>query len=166
MKFSIRNVLALAVLAGMATASAGIEVPGPPESSDAPDATIAFSGGVVAVGAGYQWVRGTLSYRGQTYGFHVRGVSILDIGAAHISGAGQVFNLKTLQDFEGNYAGTSFGSAVPRGASLALVKNEHGVTIRARSVVSGVRLNFSGNGMHIKLDLPPSVQVPHSEVTS
>jgi hypothetical protein len=81
----------------------------------------------------------------------------MDIGAAKIAGVGEVFNLNFLADFEGDYAGSTFGSAVSRGASLALIKNEKGVTIRARSKVSGVRFNFSGNGMRIRLTAPPKV---------
>jgi hypothetical protein len=118
------------------------------------DGSITISGGVVALGIGYEWARGTLVYQGRAYPFWVRGVSVMDIGAAKIVGSGEVFNLKSLADFEGNYAGTTFGSAVSQGASLGLIKNEHGVSIRARSTVSGVRFNFSGNGIRIRFTTP------------
>jgi len=157
-----RSVRSLVAALGLAVASvcAGAGAPAPTEALGEPDATIAISGGVIAVGIGYEWARGTLTYRGNTVPFWVRGVSVMDIGAAKIAGVGEVFNLKTLADFAGNYAGTTFGSAVSHGASLALIKNEKGVTIRARSTISGVRFNFSGNGMRIRLTAPPK---PESE---
>ena len=37
----------------------------------------------------------------------------------------------------------------------SLLKNAKGVTIRARSSVSGVRFNFSGNGFRIRFTTPP-----------
>lgn len=107
------------------------------------------------MGVGYEWARGVLEFNGRTYPFWVRGISVMDVGAAKIVGSGEVFDLKSLADFEGAYAGSTFGSAVSRGASLGLMKNDKGVTIRMRSAVAGIRFNFSGNGMRIKLTPPP-----------
>jgi hypothetical protein len=149
MRPSIRNLIAVLVLAGSA-ASAGSDSPALMMAPEVADGSITISGGVVALGVGYEWARGTLVYQGRPYPFWVRGLSVMDIGAAKITGRGEVFNLKSLSDFEGDYAGTTFGSAVAHGASLALIKNENGVTIRARSTVSGVRFNFSGNGIRIR----------------
>jgi hypothetical protein len=157
MRPSIRSLIAALMLTGRA-AMAGNDSPPPPMAAPAiADGTITISGGVVALGFGYEWARGTLIYQGRAYPFWVRGVSVMDIGAAKIVGSGEVFNLKALANFEGNYAGTTFGSAVSQGASLALIKNDSGVTIRARSTVSGVRLNFSGNGIRIRFTTPPKV---------
>ncbi len=134
----------------MLLVSAGPVLAPAAEDTGTPDAVLTISGGVVALGVGYEWARGTLVYQGRSIPFLIRGVSVMDLGAARIAGTGEVFHLKSLADFEGNYAGSTFGSAVSRGASLALLKNEHGVTIRTRSAVSGVRFNFSGNDVRIK----------------
>jgi hypothetical protein len=146
---AVKTLLA-ALLLVSATASAGPVLDPPAADPGPPDAVLTISGGVVALGVGYEWARGTLVYQGRSIPFLVRGVSVLDVGAAKIAGTGEVFHLKALADFEGNYAGSTFGSAVSRGASFALLKNERGVTIRVRSAVSGVRFNFSGNGMRIR----------------
>jgi hypothetical protein len=150
----IRSLAAVAMLAS-ASASPGSDSPPAMVSPEVANGSITISGSVVALGIGYEWASGTLIYQGRAYPFRVRGLSVMDIGAAKITGAGEVFNLKSLADFEGDYAGTTFGSAVSHGASLALIKNEHGVSIRARSTVSGVRLNFSGNGIRIRFTTPP-----------
>lgn len=150
---SIRSLILALMLAG-GTAVAGNDSP-PPIAVDAvPDGSITLSGGVVALGVGYEWGRGTLVYQGRAYPFQVRGLSVMEIGAAKITGTGEVLNLKSLADFEGTYAGTTFGSALSHGASLALIKNENGVIIRARSTVSGIRFNFSGNGIRIRFTPP------------
>jgi hypothetical protein len=148
--------LIAALMLASGSAAAGNDSAPPMAVPEVADGSITISGGVVALGIGYEWARGTLVYHGRAYPFWVRGLSVMDIGAAKITGGGEVFNLKSLADFEGNYAGTAFGSAVPHGASLALIKNENGVSIRARSTVSGIRLNFSGNGIRIRFTTAPT----------
>jgi hypothetical protein len=150
----VQCLLAVLMLASE-SAAAGADAPTTALVPDVPDATITISGGVIALGIGYEWASGTLTYHGRNFPFRVRGISIMDIGAGKVAGTGEVFNLKDLAEFDGNYIGSTFGSAVSHGASLALIKNESGVTIRARSTVSGVRFNFSGNGVRIRLTVPP-----------
>jgi hypothetical protein len=154
----IRGLIAVTVmlLAGDAAAAGSDSLP-LGLTPEVADASITIYGGVVALGLGYEWARGTLIYQGRAYPFRVRGVSVMDIGAAKITGEGAVFHLKSLADFEGTYAGSTFGSAVTHGASIALIKNENGVTIRARSTVSGIRFNFSGNGIRIRFSSAPKV---------
>jgi hypothetical protein len=156
--------LSLALLVAGATTAAVADIPtptlAPVAESSVPDATITTSGGVFALGIGYQWAHGTLHYHGQAFPFRVRGMSVLDLGVASVTGTGEVFNLHALKDFSGNYLGTTVGSAVSQGGSLALMKNEHGVTIRALAQVHGIRFNFSGNGMRIQLDPPTAASAP------
>ncbi len=160
MSRSVQTLVAVLVLVGALTpAGAAAGAPAPTEAVGVPDGTIKISGNVIALGVGYEWARGTLTYKGQKIPFWVRGISVMDIGVAKITGVGEVFNLKSLADFEGNYTGSTFGSAVPRGKSIALLKNEKAVSIRARSAVSGIRLNFSGNGMRIRLTAPSKTDI-------
>ncbi len=148
----------LAVLAlASSSAFAGPGAPATIEVAATPDATITISGHIIALGVGYEWARGTLVYQGRSIPFWVRGISLIDIGAAKIVGSGEVFDLKSIADFEGRYVGSTFGSAVSKGASLALLKNDHGVSIRVRSDVSGLRFNFSGIGVRIRLTSPVKI---------
>ena len=149
----IQTLVALLVLACVA-AYADPGAPTPSEAVGTPDATLTISGRVIALGVGYEWARGTLTYQGQSIPFWVRGFSVMDIGAAKITGVGEVFNLKSVASFGGDYVGSTFGSAVAHGESMALLKNANGVVIRARSGESGVRLNFSGNTVRIRLAAP------------
>ena len=116
-----------------------------------PDATITFSGDSVAVGVGYIWGNGKLTYEGKTYPIKLSGVSVVDVGAAHITGSGNVYNLTTLKDFNGNYAAASAGLTVGGGGSAAVLRNEHGVVIKLLSTTEGLRFNLSADGVNIQL---------------
>ena len=116
-----------------------------------PDATITFSGDSVAAGVGYIWGNGKLTYKGKTYPIKLSGVSVVDVGAAHITGSGNVYNLTTLKDFNGNYAAASAGLTVGGGGSAAVLRNEHGVVIKLLSTTEGLRFNLSADGVNIQL---------------
>jgi hypothetical protein len=124
----------------------------PPVAEGAvPSGSVTLSGGAVAAGVGYVWGHGTLSYNGSSHRFKLNGVSVVDVGAAGITAAGDVYNLTNLQDFDGNYAAVAAGATVGGGASVAYLKNEHGVVIKLHSTTVGLRFNLSADGVHIKL---------------
>lgn len=123
----------------------------PPAEPSSPDATLNFSGGVIAIGVGYGWGHGTLDYQGTTHRFRVHGLSVLDVGAANLTAQGEVYNLKSLADFAGNYVAASAGAAVAGGGSAAMLENEHGVKIRLTSTVVGLRFNLAAGGVRISL---------------
>ena len=47
-----------------------------------PDATLALSEGTVAVGIGFSWGKGTLTYQGKTYPVKVQGLSVGEVGVS------------------------------------------------------------------------------------
>lgn len=116
-----------------------------------PDGTVDFTGGSIAAGIGFSWGHGKLSYGGQSHSFKISGLSIVDVGAANISAAGQVYNLKSLADFNGNYVAMTAGMTVAGGASAAYLKNEHGVIIKLHSTEAGLRFNLSADGVKVTL---------------
>ena len=66
-------------------------------------ATASFTSTNIAVGVGYSWGHGVLSYRGRTYPFTVKGLNALGIGASTMNGTAEIFNLRNLNDFAGVY---------------------------------------------------------------
>src|SRR5215472_13223800 len=52
-----------------------------------PDGSIKLSGGSVAVGVGYSWASGTLTYKGKDYPISVSGLSVGDVGATKVEAA-------------------------------------------------------------------------------
>jgi hypothetical protein len=117
----------------------------------APSGSVTLSGGAVAAGVGYVWGHGHLDYDGKPHRFNLKGISVVDVGAAGITATGEVYNLNNLQDFDGNYAAVSAGATIAGGGSVAYLKNEHGVVIKLHSTTVGLRFTLSADGVHIKL---------------
>lgn len=123
----------------------------PPDLSGDPDATVSLTGGSVAAGLGYVWGHGDVIFKGQKYSFKLHGISVVDVGAAHLSASGVVYNLKNVADFSGGYSAVSAGATVGGGGSAAILQNEHGVVIKLLSTTEGLRFNLAANGVSIKV---------------
>jgi hypothetical protein len=119
--------------------------------SGAPDATVELSGGAVAAGIGFEWGHGNIVYQGQKHRFRLSGLSIVDVGAANITGSGVVYNLHNLEDLNGNFVAATAGLTVAGGGEADYLRNEKGVVIKLLATSKGLRFNLSGNGMKIKL---------------
>ena len=120
----------------------------------APDATLRLSGGSFALGIGFRWGSGMLTYKGKNYPVMVNGLSVGKVGMTGSSAYGEVFNLKHLQDFNGHYdvggAGTR-GVTVGSGKAGTLMTNQAGVIVRVSSTQQGVAVNATGGGVDLQL---------------
>jgi hypothetical protein len=92
----------------------------------------------VAVGIGYSWGGGTLTYKGKTYQVEVKGLSVGDVGASQVEASGNVYHLSKRADFDGNYTTAAAGATVAGGASATTMKNQNGVTINLASTTQGL----------------------------
>lgn len=150
MRYLTVPMLACALLAGTAMADNAATSPAS-DTTDQPSATIDFTGASVAAGIGYVWGRGHLIYDGAKHGFTLHGVSIVDVGASHITASGVVYHLKDLRDFAGNYTTISAGLTIAGGGSAVMLRNQHGVVIKLLSTAQGLRFDLSADGVNIKL---------------
>ena len=116
-----------------------------------PDATLTLSEGSVAVGIGYSWGKGVLSYRGKTYPVKVDGLTVGEVGVTRASAVGNVFNLRRLEDFPGNYAAAGAGATVGGGAGVTAMKNQNGVVIEMRSTTQGASIKLGAEGLKLSL---------------
>jgi hypothetical protein len=108
----------------------------------------------VGVGIGGSSGGGTLSYRGKDYPFSISGLSFADIGASTFQGTGRVYDLKSLDDFSGNYAAAQAAFAVRGGSGELSMRNSRGVSIvliANEGKEAGTRLNLGPAGVNIKL---------------
>ena len=139
--------LGISVLAGCASN------PPPPASTNLgpTEGTVSFSGGAFALGIGFQWGNGTLTYQGGQYPFKLSGLSVLDVGVSSITGSGRVHNLSTLADFNGNYVSATAGVTVAGGGSVTSLRNQNGVVIDGITTAQGVRLTLAPGGVRITL---------------
>jgi len=117
-----------------------------------PDATLSMSEGQVAVGIGFSWGKGVLTYQGKEYPFKVSGLSVVDVGITKATSSGKVYNLKKLEDFNGNYTAASAEGTMAGGAGVLKMKNQNGVEIELASTTQGVNLKLSVEGVKIQLE--------------
>ena len=118
---------------------------------ETPDATVKLSGGSVGIGIGFSWGSGVLTYKGKEYPFSVQGLSAGDIGASSAEASGDVYGLKKLEDFNGNYTSTSAGAAVGGGGGAATMRNQNGVSLHLVATSRGVKLRAAVDGVKLQL---------------
>src|SRR5215469_18642724 len=151
MRHTVICMLACALLTGTALAD------DPPANSsstvaDAPDGTIELTAGAVAVGIGYTWGHGELTYQGAKHKFKISGVSVVDVGVANISANGLVYHLTNIEDLNGNYVAASAGVTIAGGGDAVVLRNEHGVFIKLLATNQGLRFDLAGSGVNLKLE--------------
>jgi hypothetical protein len=117
-----------------------------------PDATVSLSGKSVAVGVGFSWGKGTLHYKGKNHPFSVDGLSVGDVGASSVTATGNVYHLKKLGDFEGNYAAVEAGAAAGGGGGAASMRNANGVVMNLKATTRGVKLTAGVDGVKVTLE--------------
>jgi hypothetical protein len=142
MKTRTTSVLATIAMLGFLSAA---------RAEDKPDATLKLSGGSVAVGIGFSWEGGTLTYKGKTYNVEVKGLSVGDVGITKAEASGDVYHLAKLSDFDGNYTAAKAGATVAGGASASIMKNQNGVEIRLVSTTQGLKFTFAAEGISMKI---------------
>jgi hypothetical protein len=116
-----------------------------------PDATLEFNGGSAAAGAGVSWGAGVLKYEDRSYPFKVNGLSIGAVGLSQASASGEVFNLKKLDDFDGNYVAAGAGLTLAGGGGAAALKNQNGVTLHVKGTTQGAKVAIGASGVDIQL---------------
>lgn len=136
------SILVFAMVAGVAQAAG-------------PDATLRLSGGSFALGIGFNWGKGTLTYKGKDYPVKVKGLSVGRVGSTGTSATGEVFNLQHLRDFNGHYnysgAGGVRGVTVASGHAGSVMSNQAGVIIRISTAQKGLDVNATGGGVDMQI---------------
>ncbi|HMG04792.1 MAG TPA: hypothetical protein VK581_04980 [Chthoniobacterales bacterium] len=121
------------------------------QAADKHDATIRISTGSVAAGIGWSWGKGTLTYKGKDYPLAVKGLSIGKVGITKATASGEVYHLKSLKDFDGNYTAAGAGITLAGGRSAVDMTNQNGVRVRVISTNRGVDLTLGGGGVEMKI---------------
>ena len=119
---------------------------------ETPDATLRMTEGSVAVGIGWSWGRGELNYKGKTYHFKIEGVSVAEVGMTNATATGNVYNLKSLDDFAGGYAAAGTEGTAGKGAGVSSLRNDKGVVINLKSETKGANIKVAAEGLKLKLE--------------
>ncbi len=119
-----------------------------------PDGTVKITRRSVSEAVGLSWGDGVLTYQGKEYVFSFQASGLLrevdpSITVAELSG--QVFNLKNLQDFNGNYKIVKAAGAIGGGGGFAEIRNQNGVLINMVSTTGGHKFTLGAQGMTIEL---------------
>jgi len=146
-RLALASACAALLAAGPALAQPRRDVAAPGRPSGA----ITLSAKGAAVGVGYTWGDGILTYGGRKYPFSVDGISIADVGFSRVTGRGRVYNLHRLQDFSGTYAAATGEATAGTGLGGQVLQNANGVQIRVDQVTRGVRLQGSADGIKLTL---------------
>jgi hypothetical protein len=115
-----------------------------------PSGTITIDTKSVAIGIGFQWGGGVLTYAGENHPFKINGFSVVDVGASEISANGSVYHLESLDQFPGTYKSVEAGIAIGGGASATAMKNQNGVVIKLVSTQAGIKVKLAPEGVKIQ----------------
>jgi hypothetical protein len=116
-----------------------------------PMGTVSIDMTSFAAGVGFSSGSGVLRFNGQRHLFKIDGLSVGNVGISSISAVGNVYNLKNLSQFAGNYAAIGAGIALAGGAAGLKMQNQSGVIINLYAVQQGVQLNIGPQGFNITM---------------
>ncbi len=139
---------------GLAVLGAIALLVGSPAVADdkTPDATVRITEGSVAVGIGWNWGRGELSFKGQTHHFKIDGLGVAEVGITKAEASGSVYNLKNLDDFNGVYASAGAEGTAGKGAGVSSLRNAKGVVINLKSETKGASIKIAASGLKVTLE--------------
>lgn len=116
-----------------------------------PDATLRLTEGTVAAGVGWSWGHGELSFAGKTYKVKVEGLSVAEVGVTKAQATGSVYNLKSVDDFDGVYAAAGAEGTAGKGAGVSSLRNTKGVVINLKSETKGANIKVAAEGLKLSL---------------
>src|SRR5215468_4237144 len=118
----------------------------------APDATIRLEEGSVAAGIGWTWGHGTLTFGGKTYKVKVEGASVAEVGVTKAAASGNVYNLKSIDDFSGVFAAAGAEGTAGKGAGVSSLRNDKGVVINLKSETQGANIKLAAEGLKLEIE--------------
>ena len=117
-----------------------------------PDATLRLSEGTVAAGIGWNWGKGTLNWGGKSYPVKISGISVAEVGITSAEATGSVYNLKSLDDFDGVYAAAGAEGTAGKGAGVSSLRNSKGVVINLKSETKGANIKIAAEGLKLEIE--------------
>lgn len=117
-----------------------------------PDATVRIHEGSAAVGIGWSWGKGELHYMGKSHAFKISGLSVAEVGVTKAVASGSVYNLKSLDDFNGVYAAAGTEGTAGKGAGVSSLRNDKGVVINLKSETKGANIKLAAEGIKLTLE--------------
>jgi hypothetical protein len=122
------------------------------QDSSNPSGTVTVTATSAALGVGWSWGTGTLTLvNGKQYHFKVSGLDVVAVGFKQATAVGNVYNLKSIKDFEGKYVAATASGTVGGGMGAGSMRNDKGVVINLSGVGQGVDFRLAVSGLTVKL---------------
>ena len=118
---------------------------------ETPSGTVSIETKSVAVGIGFQWGGGVLTFKGKEYPFKIKGLSVVDVGVSSISAKGNVYHLSRVSDFPGTFTAAEAGIALGGGAGAQTMENQYGVVMTLTSTKVGLKLKLAPEGIKVQM---------------
>jgi hypothetical protein len=117
-----------------------------------PSGLLKLTEGSVAVGLGWSWGKGTLTYGGKDYKVKVSGLSVGEVGMTDVKAKGDVYDLKSVDDFNGVYAAAGANFTAGQGKGATALTNAKGVSIVLTSITKGASLKIAAEGLKLSIE--------------
>ena len=93
---------------------------------------------------------GVLNMNGKKHFFKIGGLGVgANIGISKMSASGDVYDLKKIEDFPGNYGRVGGSVAAGKGMGGMTLRNEKGVTLQLKGTTEGLQFDISASGVNI-----------------
>lgn len=139
------------VSSALVCASFLVMVAGVQAADEKPDGTLRLTAKAVGLGVGVSWGEGSLTYKGKTHSVAVDGLTAGTVGASQIEASGEVFHLKKLADFDGNYTAVTAGGSAGGGGGALIMENQNGVKVKLVGTSQGVSLTAGVSGVKLSI---------------
>lgn len=113
------------------------------------DLTIKSAGLIV----GAKWGEGTVTLNnGDTHTFSIKGGKVGVVGGSSVQASGTVYNLPSMEDFSGKYAGVGAGATLVKGLGGLSFQNGKCVLWNLRASSRGLELSAGPGGLEVTLE--------------
>jgi hypothetical protein len=148
MRRTILHVVAIASLLLMASVLAA--------EAHQPDATLQVHTVSIAVGVGYSWGGGIVTFQGQAYPCRIDGLAVGEVGISSADAIGNVYHLTTIEDVSGPYTAVSAGALLAGGGDVVTLRNPHGVVIDLIGTSQGAKIIRAVQRVKITIEGAPT----------
>jgi|AntAceMinimDraft_1070359.scaffolds.fasta_scaffold00415_25 hypothetical protein len=120
------------------------------DTSKKPDAQITISETQFGFIIGGSVGDGELIVDGKKMPFKIGGLGLgVNFGISKMSASGDVYDMKKVEDFPGNYARASGNLTVGKGVGGMTLQNEKGVVLQLNGSTEGLQFDVSAGGVNI-----------------
>ena len=113
------------------------------------DATLTVHIVSIAVGVGYSWGGGMVTFQGHAYPCRIDGLAVGEGGISSAEASGTVSHLSRIEDLSGQYTAISAGALLAGGGDVVTLRNLHGVIIDLTATSQGARIMRAIQGVTI-----------------